>query len=337
MDICSFINSPDIAEHLQNIGYQFNSIEAAWLIFQSRFKTWEEKKAAWKELIETMPDCELPERLNCRYYPSLHDMIRKFMDLLDRKADEFYRADDRTVYRYSFYCKDDWTWCEEYETICLSLDEVWQEIDEDMDLNICNIAIRKEILGKKDYSITLYFDEKKQLMEIEPRGLSDEEWELLGESFEGLWFSFPVPFKKGDIVVERRENLPEIIGGENGAFVLRGCTGITEDAEKQINFAAKNGDNSDMNAWGYFQNEDGTIYGEVMTNYMDLVYYRGPFEGTKRFLLALSNFMKDEISLEILLCAYKKVILDEFADDIMLKSWFTEEGLELAGFGKKRS
>lgn len=33
MNIFDFINSKDIKEHLKNINYQFNSLEAAWLIY----------------------------------------------------------------------------------------------------------------------------------------------------------------------------------------------------------------------------------------------------------------------------------------------------------------
>ena len=75
-------------------------------------------------------------------------------------------------------------------------------------------------------------------------------------------------------------------------------------------------------------------YHEGMYNYMDLVYYKGPFTGIRRALIAVSNYMKGKIELELLLCAYKKVLLDEFADGIMLRSWFTKEGLELARLQK---
>ena len=40
---------------------------------------------------------------------------------------------------------------------------------------------------------------------------------------------------------------------------------------------------------------------------------------------------KDKISLDLLLTTYRKVIIDEFAEDVMLKNWYTDEGLILAG------
>ena len=52
MNILRFVNSKDIREHIRNIGYEFNSLEAAWLIYQCRDATIDEKHKAWNELIE---------------------------------------------------------------------------------------------------------------------------------------------------------------------------------------------------------------------------------------------------------------------------------------------
>lgn len=62
MDIFSFINSRDIREYLKIRNYPFTSLEAAWLIYQCRSATIEEKHATWQELIQTMPDCAVAER-----------------------------------------------------------------------------------------------------------------------------------------------------------------------------------------------------------------------------------------------------------------------------------
>ena len=41
--ILQFVNSKDIREYLRTIDYQFNALEAAWLIWQSRNTTVEER------------------------------------------------------------------------------------------------------------------------------------------------------------------------------------------------------------------------------------------------------------------------------------------------------
>ena len=51
MDITQFINSRDIREHLKNIGYEFTSLEAAWLIGDCSSITLEEKHASWHAIL----------------------------------------------------------------------------------------------------------------------------------------------------------------------------------------------------------------------------------------------------------------------------------------------
>lgn len=46
--ILDFINSNTIRKYLENQNYQFDLIEAAWIISQSRNKSYEEKKAEWE-------------------------------------------------------------------------------------------------------------------------------------------------------------------------------------------------------------------------------------------------------------------------------------------------
>ena len=62
MDLFRFIDSKDIREHLRQIGYSFTAPEAAFLVWQCRNATLKEKFAAWREIIETMPDCSLTRK-----------------------------------------------------------------------------------------------------------------------------------------------------------------------------------------------------------------------------------------------------------------------------------
>ena len=82
-------------------------------------------------------------------------------------------------------------------------------------------------------------------------------------------------------------------------------------------YMIEDGDYTDMNGYGYFLNPDGTVYREAMVNYMNLEFYNGPYKMNERILPALSRFVKGKLSLDLLLCAYRKVLLDLAADDIM--------------------
>lgn len=46
MNALRFINSKDIAKHLKEIGYQFNTLETSWLIYQCRTASLPEKKTS---------------------------------------------------------------------------------------------------------------------------------------------------------------------------------------------------------------------------------------------------------------------------------------------------
>ena len=94
MDISRFVNSRDIREHLQTINYEFNAMEAAWLVYQCANATIEERHTAWAWIIENMADMEGIERPNCIYRKSLHDTLRRYMamenEFLDANVKDFF-------------------------------------------------------------------------------------------------------------------------------------------------------------------------------------------------------------------------------------------------------
>lgn len=56
MDIYKYINSRDVREHLKSIEYEFNSIEAAWIIYHCASIKPRTKLRLWKEILATMED-----------------------------------------------------------------------------------------------------------------------------------------------------------------------------------------------------------------------------------------------------------------------------------------
>ena len=109
MDIFRFVNSKDVREHLRDIGYEFNSLEAAWLIYQCRDAAIDEKHKAWNELIATMPDCPIEKRTNTAAQDSLHAFLRQCMS--NYMNLEFYDKEltgpKRTLIALSNFLKDE--------------------------------------------------------------------------------------------------------------------------------------------------------------------------------------------------------------------------------------
>ena len=75
------------------------------------------------------------------------------------------------------------------------------------------------------------------------------------------------------------------------------------------------------------------IQTQYMVNYMNLELYKGPYKLNERILPALSKFVKGEIEVDLLLCAYRRILLDYAADDIMLRSWYAPDILKEIGIG----
>ena len=324
MDLYSFINSDAIANHLREIRYCFSSKEAAWLIYQCKKITLQEKHAAWEWLIENMPDCELEERMNCLHWDSLHDVIRQYINIENKYLDEFSKNEPNAAYQYRLFGSEDTEW-QEYDHIKSSVDECWKGILSDYEENEFEIVEIKKTYIDTGKRVWATFDSHKNVLEIDTYLHTKEETDVMAESFDGFWFAFLVPFKVGDILIRKSRRYP----GEGEVLVLSSMS--TWDDQFVERMLDGNGDTTDMTALGYFQDEDGCVFEDVAFDYMDLDYYQGPFDGNKRLLVAISNFLKGEISLELVLTAYRKIILDEFSKDIRLNGWFTNEGMELAG------
>ena len=51
MDIYRFVNSKDIRKYLKEANYQFNTLEAVYLVYFARYLTLNERHNAWNEII----------------------------------------------------------------------------------------------------------------------------------------------------------------------------------------------------------------------------------------------------------------------------------------------
>ena len=335
MDIFRFINSKDIRNHLKKIGYEFSSLEVAWLIYQCYDATIKEKHRAWNELIETMPDCTIEERLNTVSQESLHAFLKNYMALEDKYLNEFYDEkhadtfDDNKpfVFKFEYIYEDGSKY--DWDTVFSRFDAIYENIMEP-EGDIVSIRCTKMQLDRLNTWQIVYLTPSFDILRLDPGRIeNDEESDIYWGVFEGLWFDFPTPFQKGDIVWNPRT--PD--GFCAGPFVTTGVCldGIESERVKQN--IRKGGDTSDMCAGGYFLNEDGSIYQECMSNYMDLEFYEKELTGAQRTLIALSSFLKGEIDPALFARAYHQIVTAGYADDSMPKDYL-KSGLILAGLSK---
>ncbi len=336
--ICEFVNSKDIRSHLADIGYQFSSAEAAWLVDKCDHITLEERHAAWQDIIGTMPDCALDvgHRKNAKggKNNSLHGILQKLIEIDQKHLADFYDNGGNAVYQYAINYRDinqlnyfdDSPLFSEYEH-CLNdvKEELIRNSERDKrfgekEEEIRFISIRKNYIENHIANLTLKLNADCKVISVRNDYVPDEEVFRLQNMLDDLWFCIPAPFKKGDIVWHKNRKC------EAGPLVVKS---ITPDWCAEDGFEGT--DSSDMNVCGYFQQDNGKLFYEVTENYMDFEYYpEEKLVGKRRILKALSNFLYGKIDVDLFCEAYQHILLEEYLKENSL-FYYIEEKQRLAG------
>lgn len=353
MDFTTFINSRDIAGHLRSIQYALTAPEAAFLVYQSHTATLAEKFAAWEDIIATLPDCSMEERFNMEAMASFHGFLRQYMDLQKRYIDQFRRPDGH-VFLPSFFTRDQdggYSW-ENDISVCFSdtdscLAYMKQEAAEYEEQELHGLRILKLPVNDRRSSVadSMELDRQGNTFSLDIHDQPEEEY-AIDLAFEGMWFAFPTPFQRGDILV-RKEPYGDM------RFVLNDlCTwdtktcreqGVPEAwaaaADKHLAIHAKRGDTTDMNGYGYYlSGADGLdntlesrVICDVIFDYLSFECLRGPLQGKERLLKPLSCLMKSEIAPEVFLDACRLIMAEEFLKKNHPGHWYTDEFYEMVG------
>ena len=59
--VYEYINSKATREHLTKLDYQLTPVQCAFLVWQSGWHTLRQKHEAWRDIIESMPDCAVED------------------------------------------------------------------------------------------------------------------------------------------------------------------------------------------------------------------------------------------------------------------------------------
>lgn len=206
MNFYKFINSKDIRTHLENIGYEFGPLEAAFIVWQSKTATIEEKHAAWREIINTMPDTDIPYEKWQAPRESLHAFLRDYMALEDRLLAEFFDLGNLAFYNY--YSPEHY-----YTDIFVDNRGIYYDLDACLTDALDGYDVPLVFLYRLDLTngnrLRVAFNRKRQAVKITPEfslRMTDER--VFRESFLELSFikpfpfSVPLPFQTGDILCE---------------------------------------------------------------------------------------------------------------------------------------
>lgn len=348
MDIYNFINSKDIEKHCRAIGYRFNPLESAYLIWQSAKHSIEEKHMAYQELMETTENQNItkPHSHDDRQY-YLHNFLKQYMEVENKLLCLFNEDGDHAAYSYDVYWGNN-KWgngiirsdSELFATFhdCIS---AWRD-DWDEEDHVAKTYVYKRWLrsreNPKNQQIRIQLltgSENVNQLSCCGNVLTGEEKDIF-MLFESYWLYVPTPFQKGDIVYAPLSNGIGMFSSSGYDPCVLDFICYHNEDEEWIQRMKQHADNSDMTAWCYFLNDDGKIYHECMHDYLSLEYYPKELTGKERVFQPISSYLKDKIDMVLLLNASSVISAEGFIDDCQSCLWYTEEGLKLAGLSKDK-
>ena len=297
MNIYDFVNSRDIREHWQNIGFVPNALESAWLVYRSNNHTIEEKHEALSWIIANMPDCEVTGKDIETPQKSLREFLTRYMEIETAIISNFFTAEAGAVYTYRALWKsdlekhDDGTEWHKVDSIFATFDEAYADATEDNELAPLFLEFEKKHLGAHGRSICVRMTPDRQPVFLDEEFVleSKEESDLYYNVFFYLHFDFPTPFSKGDIICPAKVKYKNP-KARDATFV------VGEDSE-------------DGTPVGYMA-EDEYVYRERIYSYMDFELLDGEPRTYRRMLLPLSKYLKGEIDLALLLGASRMITLE---------------------------
>ncbi len=340
IDVCRFLNSRDIADHLREIDYKFTAVEAAFIVYWCCSATLDDKIAAWQEIVETMPDCAMDKRSNKEPRSSLHGFLLDYIDLQKREIEQFF---DSTGYAYSYsYYEDGYQEdgnlfnsaedCIDYAKEYWNKDR-WNEDDAPLEYRLEKKPIDHPCSSGAS---KLHLNRDMEILSVYCAGNSESDADL-DLMFDGTWLALPTPFKRGDIVINacRSDDTPFVLHSlptwgraeriENG---FEESDRFTARADWLLEHHRQNGDTTDMESMGYFISDAGIVYCEcALCCYLDLEYFRGELTDSNRWTTVLSAQLKGEISFDEAANLMRYLQIDEEARQLkgILDAWCPNE------------
>jgi hypothetical protein len=326
MDIYSYLDSPDIAEHCRKIGHKFDTLEAAWVVASCESKTRAQKHEGWRGIIETMPD--MPNEATGARVFNAHPSVHQY--LLDRIARE--EAEERDFYTppvgavYVPIAKDE-SGCNAngsdgfsskslgvFTTAQKALEAVRGCFESEYVFRIC---VKLEI-PDGGTAIEALFDYGGELLDIYREKSDPDDEGYVDELVERMYIHLPVPFEKGDIVRLERHDDP---------CVLDSILYWRKDYDV---WRQRNGDSSDMQVDVYLFDEDDRFRWDwIPCGLTRLRYYDGEFTGKYKFMPYLSKYIKesDRCGADWIINAFCK--FKDGTDAEKLGEWFDGEYIPL--------
>lgn len=329
-DDYNLINSKAISDYCRSIEHKFNTEELAVLVYRNKKMNIEEKIDKYKDLIKNYPDMEVIERINCKHYDSIKEMIENEISRLEDLYHKFISKNEDCIYTWIEYNKSTLQY-DHRNTIKntkKTFEEAYKEVSDYV--KEYNDTISFEIIMKDfnnwENNITGYYVIENE--EIKLINLIENKNNFL--DIDNIFLNMPTPFKKGDILISNSK--AKNYGDFGEIFVLYYLSTWRKNLDELLKKG--NYDSSDMIGYVYY------LYGEDSTefvldhkwDYDSFEYYDGELTGKNRILKDISSFIKGKIGLELFIHAYD-FYKTEYKNE--MTEFYTDEGLKLAGMTSK--
>ncbi len=263
----------------------------------------------------------------------MHDSLKKYLEL-EEEAFCFAQKGEESgyVWRYEFTEEGratKWRWNLVYAAFSSFGAAKAAELDVISDLEKQDVALRivKMPADGREIGVSLELNGAGEALSADPVDLArlrgDKKAEEAARFFEDLWFAFPTPFQKGDLVRDMRG--------------IRQSVAVFEETAADL--SRRRGrplrDYTDMVAYCVLRDPFGTFYKDCVDDYTSLEAV-SPEEltGKDRILIPLSRFVKGEIDFTLLVKATRLTALE--SDILDLKEYMlTPEDLADAGLSEK--
>jgi len=280
-----FIISKTVRKHLKEIGYQPSALETAWLVWQCKNATLQQKHDAWHEIIATTEDCPIPAGDWCGTSPSLHRHLERHMMVEARMMKDFYNNDaSRGIYSYALCFEEkDFDWQDD-DCLFSDFEACWQAATEKFDLGVRAVRVQKRILNEAISSVWVDFLPSREVVAVSTENDAAFADNLIDEWLDGLHLPIPTPFEKGDILIPAARK-----AGPHSSF-----------EEICVFDGFKDGC-----AYGYFTNENGDLCYEQIIHPLNHELFQGTLAAGEKVLYLFSRYLRGEISLMEFLDAKK--------------------------------
>ena len=288
--IRDYINSKDIRDYWNEINYSPSALEAAWLIWQGKNQTLKEKHTAWMSLVSEAFDCSSPNGDFDLPQQSLHEFIKRYIDLEKELLAAFYKNEQNAVYTYRIYFDDVIGWHNE-SAIFFDFDEAYEharDLGAPPHPNFVEFIKTYIAVSGEAKRIFARFNLEKEVVRVDESNYfsNEKDYEIFQEVFRNMRFEFPTPFQKGDIV-ETVRGLYTRPSHRSGIFVL---TSIGEMV------------------YGLAIDVAGAAHCMCITEYMDLERIHKPLIKEDKALMPISKYLKEEMNLATFLNEYRYIL-----------------------------